>query len=55
MEVDCWNHLRNIWLGGITKALSRYLRDVLTDDLEHISPRRRVIPGIEAVLRAVDR
>ena len=55
MEVDCWNHLRNICLGGITKALSRYLRDVLTNDLEHIIPRRRVIPCIEAFLRAVDR
>ena len=22
LEVDCWNHLRNVWLGGTTKALS---------------------------------
>ena len=22
LEVDCWNHLRNIWLGVTTKALS---------------------------------
>ena len=42
-------------MGGITKALSVYLVDVLTDDLEHIDPRLRVTPGIEAVLRAVNK
>ena len=25
LEVDCWNKLRNLWLGGMTRALSPYL------------------------------
>ena len=55
LEVDCWNHLRNIWLGGLTKALSGYLRNILQNYLDHIDPRLRVTSGIDSVLRAVDK
>ena len=27
LEVDCWNHLRNVWLGAMTGALSKRLTD----------------------------
>eukprot|EP00966_Prymnesium_polylepis_P116320 2688867-Prymnesium_polylepis.1 len=26
LEVDCWNHLRNVWLGAATKALTGRLK-----------------------------
>ena len=55
LEVDCWNHLRNVWLGGMTKALSSDLREELHDSLANIDPRLRVTPCINSVLRAVDK
>ena len=55
IEVDCYNHLRNVWLGGMIKALSTYLNDELSDELECIDSRLRVSPNIEMVLRAVDK
>ena len=55
LEVDCWNHLRNVWLGGMTKALSSYLRNILINDLDSIDARLRVSPKIENILRAVDK
>ena len=55
IQVSCWHHLRNIWLGGMTKALSAYLNESLRDDLEYIDPALRVSPKIEMVLRAVDK
>ena len=55
IQVSCWNHLRNIWLGGMTKALSLFLNESLSDDLQHIDHILRVSPKIEMVLRAVDK
>ena len=55
LEVDCWNHLRNVWLGGMTKSLSAHLREYLSDDLELIDPKLRVYPSIDMILRAVDK
>ena len=55
LEVDCWNHLRNVWLGGMTKALSSHLRGILLNDLDNIEKRLRVSTSIENILRAVDK
>ena len=55
LEVDCWNHLRNVWLGGMTKALSSYIRNIMINDLDSINARLHVSPKIEKILRAVDK
>ena len=55
LEVDCWNHLRNVWLGGMTKALSNHLRNILINDLDCIDTRLRVSTNFETILRAVDK
>ena len=55
LEVDCWNHLRNVWLGGMTKALSIHLRGILLNDLDNIDKKLRVSTSIENILRAVDK
>ena len=55
LEVDCWNYLRNVWLGGMTKSLSTYLKDYLGSDLDCIDSRLRVSPNIESILRAADK
>jgi hypothetical protein len=54
-EVDCWNHLRNLWLGGMTKALSRDLNIALKDDLDEIDSHLRINTNIDSILRAVDK
>ena len=55
LEVDCWNHLRNVWLGGMTKSVSTYLKNYLGSDLDCIDSRLRVSPNIESILRAADK
>ena len=55
LEVDCWNHLRNVWLGGITKKLSIFLRDSMSSKIDCIDTRLRVTTNIDAILRAVDK
>eukprot|EP00957_Ditylum_brightwellii_P203366 15334324-Ditylum_brightwellii.AAC.1 len=39
LENNCWNHLCNIWLGGMTKSLEKYLSIALKDELEVIDSR----------------
>mmetsp|Transcript_13403 Transcript_13403/g.29103 ORF Transcript_13403/g.29103 Transcript_13403/m.29103 type:complete len:910 (+) Transcript_13403:516-3245(+) len=55
LEVDCWNHLRNVWLGGVIKSFSAFLNAALRNDLDEIDPRLRVSTSMDSVLRAVDR
>ena len=38
---DCHNHLRNVWIGAVTKHLSTYLNEVLASDLSGINFRHR--------------
>ena len=55
LEIDCWNHLRNVWNGGMMKAVSTFLKDKLQDELETIDSRLRVTPNIDMILRTVDK
>ena len=52
---DCHNHMRNVWIGAVTKCLSSYLNEILASDLEAIDFRYRVSTMFEAVLRAIDK
>ena len=51
-ELDCWHHLRNIWLGAVTKQLSKTLDDVLEDCLGDIPWNLRVTTDIIGLLMA---
>ena len=53
--VDCWHHLRNVWLGGMAKSTTNFLNDLLADSLEVIDPQLRVSTGMEGILRACDK
>ena len=55
LEFDCWNHLINLWIMGITNSLSTLLGNTLRKELDGIDSRLRVSTSIEAVLRAVDK
>ena len=46
LEVDCWNHLRNVWLGVITKELSNSLGNTLRVELDEIDSQIRFLTRI---------
>ncbi len=54
-ELDCMNHLRNVWFGNIEKALSTYLNAILRASLDNIDPKLRVTALISAIICAVDK
>jgi len=41
-EQDCFHHLRNVWINGIAKAVSAFMKDYLSDSLENISSFLRI-------------
>jgi hypothetical protein len=54
-EVDCWNHLRNVWLAKATAALTRRLKETHKEELEAIDFRLRVGTDMVLLLRALDK
>ena len=54
LQVDCWHHLRNVWLGGMKKT-TKFLKDLLEDSLDEIDPCLRVSTGTEGILRACNK
>ena len=54
-DFDCMHHLRNVWLGGMEKALTKQLNEILKMSVDDIDPKLRVSASISAVIRAVDK
>eukprot|EP00956_Cyclotella_meneghiniana_P023299 scaffold45195_cov78-Cyclotella_meneghiniana.AAC.1 len=54
-DLDCMNHLRNVWIGGMEKTLSKYLNEMLRSSLDEIDSTLRVTTSISAVIRAIDK
>lgn len=54
-EQDCMNHLRNVWINGMSKDVSKFLNEYLADSLEEISSILRVNPDLSMVIRAYDK
>ena len=54
-ELDCMNHLQNVWFGNVEKALSTHLNALLHSILDEIDPQLRVTASISAVIRAIDK
>ena len=54
-EMDCMHHLRNVWFGGVLKALTYYLNTLLQDSLENIDSHLRVSTSMSALIRAFDK
>ena len=50
LEVDCWNHLRNVWLEGMTKAIFTLAENTLREELYGIKSRLRVLASTKSVL-----
>ena len=47
-EQDCFNHLRNVWINGVVKAVSRFMNEYLKDSLDNISSFLRDIAWLGA-------
>ena len=55
LDIDCWNHLRNIWIDGMTKALPTLLRISIREELYDIDSRLRVLKIIKSVVHATNK
>ena len=55
LEVGCCNHLINVWLGGITKALSTLLFNTIREELDEIDLWLRVSTSIKSVFFAFNK
>ena len=51
-EQDCFNHLRNVWINGVAKAVSGFMNEYLSDSLDDISSFLRISPDLAHILRA---
>jgi hypothetical protein len=54
-DLDCMNHLRNVWFGGVEKSLTKFLNEILRSSLDEIDPSLRVSSSISAIIRAIDK
>ena len=55
LDIDCYHHLRNIWVKGGETAVSASLRSLLADSLESIPSELRVSCIYSAIARAWDK
>ena len=51
-EQDCMQHLRNLWIIGVAKYVSKFMNKFLEDSLDNISLFIRVSPDLANVIRA---
>ncbi len=54
-EMDCHHHLRNVWIKGMEKSVSVFLRVIMSDSLEQIPAELRVTCIFSAIARAWDK
>eukprot|EP00956_Cyclotella_meneghiniana_P040422 scaffold194930_cov35-Cyclotella_meneghiniana.AAC.2 len=54
-EADCWQHLRKVWFGGVSSALSEHMREVLADDLIELPTIYRINLDIDDLFRCIDK
>ena len=51
-EQDCFNHLRNVRINGVAKAVSRFMNEYLKDSLDNISSFLRISSDLAHIIRA---
>ena len=54
-EADCWQHLRNVWFGAVSKSINEYLCDVLASDLKELPPIYRINLDIDDLMRCIEK
>ena len=53
--LDCHDHARNVWWGGVTRHINKRLKEMLKDDLEEVSFNIRIHTDIDQLLIAVEK
>jgi hypothetical protein len=54
-ESDCWQHLRTVWFGAVSKQLNHSLANILTEDLKDLPSIYCFSTDIEDLLRCVEK
>lgn len=54
-ELDCWNHLRNIWIEHAVNDLEKHLKTFLAEDLAEIPSIYRVDVDMNHILRGTEK
>ena len=54
-ELDCWQHKRNVWFGAVIAHLSKYLTELMADDLNSFPSVLRMSTDIEDLLRCIEK
>ena len=54
-EADCWQHLHNVWIGAVCKALEVEMRDVLAEDLKELPDIYRINLGVVDLFRCIEK
>ena len=54
-SVDCHHHLRNVWIKGMDLKMTKFLTNILAEDLSEIHFRYRVSTSIVPVMISVDK
>ncbi len=54
-ELDCMNHLRNVWFRNVEKEWLSYLTTILRVNLDEIDLKLWVTTSISAIILAVDK
>jgi hypothetical protein len=55
VEIDCWNHMRNLWLQRFVDGMSNHMKASLSDSLSQIDARLRVSTDLGSLIRMVDK
>ena len=54
-QSHCWQHLRNVWFGGVSKVLNASLLNRLSDCLESLPSILRIDMNVEDLYRCVEK
>ena len=54
-ELDCWQHMSNVWFGTVIAHLSKYLTELMADDLNSFPSVLRMSTDIEDLLRCIEK
>jgi len=55
LEIDCWHHICNVWLGNVSKRMNKTLQEVHGDQLSDLPSNYHIHTDIVALLQAIQK
>ena len=52
-EGYCWNHMRDLWIGGTHKGVNKWAKGELENSIKHISPVWRVSSDVKDIIHSM--